>query len=164
MANENNNAAKQQVENTQNIHENYSATLKVTQVTLFDDDEEKINLQVKVDKQIQGIVKKDGKFTDGLTNVISFPRGTITRELTGVSEDVAMIRSMQREAFTQREFALLLIGSTITVDRTWHENGEEVDDGKGGTKKLERGQWFTAITSYKPSKRASKALDSALEF
>lgn len=161
MANENKNAQNEQVKN---IHDNYSATLKVTQVTLFDEDEEKINLQVKVDKEIQGIVKKDGKYTDGLTNVISFPRGSVTRQLTGVSEDIAMIRSMQREAFTQREFALLLIGSTITVDRTWHEQGEEIDDGKGGKKTLERGQWFTDITSYRPSKRASKALDSALEF
>lgn len=161
MGNEKKNAQNEQVKN---IHDNYSTTLKVEQVTLFDEDEEKINIQIKVDKEIQGVVKKDGKYTDGLTNVISFPRGSVTRQLTGVSEDVAMIRSMQREAFTQREFALLLIGSRITVDRTWHEQGEEIDDGKGGKKKLERGQWFTAITSYRPSKRASKALDSALEF
>lgn len=163
MANEINNAPKEQV---RDIHESYEATVKINRVTLFDQDETKVSLNLTIATPIQGMVKKDGDFVDGQTNSLSFPRGAITRQITEVSDDVSMIRSMQREAFTQREFALLLIGSTITVKRDWHPKGYKYTkyDGTEAVVDRDKGMWFTVITSYHPSARARKALDAALMF
>lgn len=144
---------------------------RVISTTVFDETEStdgKVHVKLTFDKTFAGNIynKETNKFTPKPdVNVIDFTRRRLTRNMSDVNEDIMMLRSMQREGFVQREFALLLVASTLTFERVLVPVGTEIEYPDGHSVKVEgNDSWLTRITGYKPSKRAKKAIDSALEF
>lgn len=144
---------------------------QVTNATVFDEDEttdNKVHVRLTFRDTFAGnhYDKKTKKFTPASdVNTIDFSRRRLTRNLSEVDEDIMMLRSMQREGFVQHEFALLLVASTLTFERIEVPVGTEIEYPDGHSVKVEgNNSWITRITGYKPSKRAKKAIDNALEF
>lgn len=144
-----------------------SINVKVTRVSLYENTDGKISVNLITADEFNGMVKQNDKFVPGKTNRLSFNRSNITRMLTNVSDDIAMLRSMQVEAFDQREFALLLVGSKLDLQREHLAEGEEYEgykDGKQQTLKADREMYLTTITGITINKRGKKAIDDALQF
>lgn len=146
-----------------------SMTLRVTNVTVFDETE---TISGKVEVMLQFSEKFDGTNKEDVlvqVNHINIRRSILQHMLNNVSEDIEMLRSMQREGFSQREWALLLVGSKLSLERINVPKGTEyeyTDDAGKVVKNITArdNNWFTNIVGYHPSKRATKSIDKALEF
>lgn len=126
--------------------------------------DEGTNVQLEFDIEIPGIVRDENlQYVQGMVKSISMFQGKLTAQLAEVSADFKMVRAMSEHAFDQRQLALLLIGATLTLERTLIVAGEEYEQYDGTKKVAERDMYLTTIKAIKFSKRAQAKIEKALD-
>ena len=89
-------------------------------------------------------------------DTISIGRSALTRQLCDCNDNIALFRATREKAFGQREFAIILFGAKLTINREFKAAGEEVNG-----RVLERDCYLTSIVGVTLSERSIRALDDA---
>ena len=131
--------------------------LNVTRVQVFDQ-EDVVNVQLTFKQSFPGFVKKDDDYVASDTNIISFTRSALTRQLCDKNEGIAMLRDGQKTPITRMQFSTLLHGAVLTVTRTYHKAGF-VPEGRDA---LTRDQWFSDVESAKLTDFATNLLQNVI--
>lgn len=95
---------------------------------------------------------------------ISMSRSQLTRELCAVNDRINEYRACRNTAFDQKAFALILLGSGLTIIREPHNAGEIVPDAKdkdGNEIAFKRNCYTTHLDNVRLTNRAIARLDAA---
>lgn len=138
-------------------------TVKSLSVAEFDDNKV---LLLKSETKFQGIKRNDdGNYAvvdDCDTIAISLSAATAM--LCNCNDDIAMYRSCQTSSFTQKQLALILIGSKMEIDRVFIKEGDKIPVAFEGAEEqtAEHDMFSNIITKVTLSVKAQSRLDDAL--
>lgn len=96
---------------------------------------------------------------NGKSDRFSMSYADLARQCYQLVPDIAVLRSIRGEHLSGQDWVKLMIGSTLTLERTFHNAGDEVD---GYT--YENSGYVTTIKSLKLSDATVARLDRALGF
>lgn len=146
-------------------------TVKSVNVIDFDEDGN-TTLRIKTAEKFQGIKRQeDGTYVQvDDCDIINISLRAATAMLCSCNDDIAVYRSCQPRALTQRQLALILVDSNMEVDRQFVAAGEvianEPDDDEGYVPRsefvAEYDMFSTTIIGVKLSAKAQRRLDEAL--
>lgn len=124
--------------------------------------EDSASVALTIDTPIPGFKLNRDKNVIEEANVdtISFSRGSLTRQLCDLSDDIALYRSSRGQSFGQKEFGVILFGAKLTITRELKAAGEVIGEGDSAYV-VERDCYITTITNVKLSDRAIRQLDAA---
>lgn len=106
--------------------ETYS--LKVKNIRLYTD-ETVSKVTITFEGQIPGIIRTDaGEFIHGNVDHISMSRSAFTAQVCDANPDIALFRACRDVPFTQKELAILFMGSTVKFNSTPIAAGELIND------------------------------------
>lgn len=131
--------------------------LKVKNIRLYTD-ENVSKVTITFEEKIPGIIKTEaGEFVHGDVDHISMSRSAFTAQVCDANDDIALYRACRETPFTQKELAILFLGSTIKFNSSPVVAGEVINDVA-----VEHDFYATDITNVKLTTRAEEQLNSAL--
>ena len=135
--------------------ETYS--LKVKNIRLYTD-ETVSKVTITFEGQIPGIIRTEsGEFIHGNVDHISMSRSAFTAQVCDANSDIALFRACCERPFTQKELAILFLGSTMKFNAAPVVAGEVIND-----MAAEHDFYTTDITDVKLTTRAEDQLNAAL--
>ena len=161
------NAATNESANAANAASIESAAEKVkvtvTGITVFDNDG-RASVRINFAEDISGYKADGADFVETTVNCIHIARPALTKQLCLINDLIADYRATRTESFGQREFALILRGSQLTLIRTHHVAGEVLgQDGDGTDIVCVRDCYTSEITAVKLTASAITKLERATE-
>lgn len=135
--------------------ETYS--LKVKNIRLYTD-ETVSKVTITFEEKIPGIIKTEaGEFVHGDVDHISMNRSAFTAQVCDANADIALFRACRETPFTQKELAILFIGSVMKFNSTLVAAGEIINDTAA-----DHDFYASDITSIRLTPRAEDQLNAAL--
>lgn len=135
----------------------------IASVQVFDNEEFGMSVKCTLKNQIQGItIDQDGTRVHGDVDYLSFGLSALTKALCRNSEEVSIFRSAIGRKFNGKELSLLLIGATLTLERTLVEEGDTFRRGEDEVI-AEHDMFLTDILGYKPSALTERMLGKVLD-
>lgn len=135
--------------------ETYS--LKVKNIRLYTD-ETVSKVTITFDGTFPGIIKTEtGEFIHGDVDHISMKRNAFTAQVCEAHDDIALFRACQTEPFSQKDLAILFMGSKMKFNSTSISAGELIDDVAA-----EHDFYAIDITNVQLTTRAEQKLNDAL--
>ena len=119
------------------------------------------SIMLVVNGEVPAVVTDAEGNTDnnGKSDRFSMSYADLARQAYTLVPDIAVLRSIRGEHLSGQDWVKLMIGSTLTLERTFHNAGDEVD---GFT--FENTGYTTTIKSLKLSDATVARLDRALGF
>ena len=140
-------------------------TVKAVNVIDFDEDGN-TTLRIKCAEKFQGIKRQeDGTYTQcDDCDTININLRAATAMLCAVNDDIAVYRSCQPRALTQRQLALILIDAKLEIERQFIAAGEVLPKTSDDTEDYvaEYDMFSTNIIAVTLSTKAQRRLDEAL--
>lgn len=140
-------------------------TVKGINVIDFDEDGN-TTLRIKTAEKFQGIKRQeDGTYVQVEDcDTINISLRAATAMLCNVNDDIAVYRSCQSKALSQRQLALILIDSKMEVERQFIAAGEVLPKATDDADEYvaEYDMFTTTILSVTLSTKAQRRLDEAL--
>jgi hypothetical protein len=135
--------------------ETYS--LKVKNIRLYVD-ETTAKVTITFEEKIPGIIRTDaGEFIHGDVDHMSISRSAFTAQVCDVNDDIALFRACCERPFTQKELAILFLGSTVKFNTAPVVAGEVINGVA-----VEHDFYTIEITNVKLTTRAEDQLNAAL--
>lgn len=135
----------------------------IASVQVFNNEDFGMSVKCTLKKPIEGItVDKDGTRVRGNVDYLSFGLSTLTKALCQNSEEISVFRSAIGRKFDGKELSLLLIGATLTLDRTFVEEGDTFKRGEEEVT-ADHDMFLTDILGYRPSILTEKMLNKVLD-
>lgn len=122
------------------------------------------NVEFFLEETIEGYSKQaDGTFAKGDVSTFSVHRSDLTRQLCNINEDIADYRATLTEAFTQKDFGIILRRAALVIEREHHTAGEPTgrQDADGNDKVYDRDCFTTEIVGITLTERALTKIDEA---
>ena len=131
--------------------------LKVKNIRLYTD-ENVSKVTITFEEKIPGIIRTEaGEFVHGDVDHISMSRSAFTAQVCDANADIALFRACCERPFTQKELAILFLGSTVKFNTAPVVAGEVINDVA-----VEHDFYTIEITGIKPTTRAEDQLNAAL--
>ena len=138
-------------------------TVKSLSVAEFDDNKV---LMIKSETKFQGIKKNENGNYEVVDDcdIVAISLSAATAMLCNVNDDIAMYRSCQTSSFTQKQLALILIGSKMEIDRVFVKEGDKIPVAFESAEEqvAEHDMFSNIITKVTLSTKAQSRLDDAL--
>lgn len=139
--------------------------VNVKSLSIAEFDDTKV-LLIKSENKFQGIKRNDNG-TYSLVDdcdTIAINLGAATAMLCACNDDIAMYRSCQTSSFTQKQLALILIGSKMEINRVFIKEGDTIPVAFEGAEEqtAEHDMFSNIITKVTLSAKAQSRLDDAL--
>lgn len=138
-------------------------TVKSLSVAEFDDNKV---LMIKSETKFQGIKKNENGNYEVVDDcdIVAISLSAATAMLCNVNDDIAMYRSCQTSSFTQKQLALILIGSKMEINRVFVKEGDTIPVAFEGAEEqtAEHDMFSNIITKVTLSAKAQSRLDDAL--
>lgn len=121
------------------------------------------NIRLTLDKPIDGFMQDEkGVIVQGDIQEISIGLSKATKQLCQCNDDVMFYRSIIGRSFDQKDLTMLLLLSTLTIERTLVKQGEVIpDDPKEAV--AARDLYLTNITKITLSPRGAAWLEKKLD-
>lgn len=139
--------------------------VNVKSLSIAEFDDTKV-LLIKSENKFQGIKRNDNgnyELVDDC-DTIAINLAAATAMLCACNDDIAMYRSCQTASFTQKQLALILIGSKMEIDRVFIKEGDKIPVAFEGAEEqvAEHDMFSNIITKVTLSAKAQSRLDDAL--
>ena len=138
--------------------------IKSLSVTEFDGDAKV--LMLKAESKFQGIRRTDTGTYEVVDDcdTIAINLAAATAMLCACNDDIAMYRSCQTASFSQKQLALILIGSKLEISRVFVKEGDAIPTSFEGAEAsvAEHNMFSNTIVKVTLSTKAQSRLDDAL--
>lgn len=121
------------------------------------------NVRLTLNKPIDGFMQdEDGAIVQGEVQEISLGLSKLTKQLCQCNDDILFYRSIAGRSFDQKDLTMLLLLSTLTIERTLVKEGEVIP-GDANENVATRDLYLTEITGIQLSARGAAWLEKKLD-